>query len=114
MVCREGSDGPAEGSAGAVAARGEEGGQAADVDTSAADRRDTVADPSGHAVGGRSRAVRPVGPGLRPVPPVAARRHLGANPGAPSGPGRRAGSDHLGRERGLDGLPCPPARGRRA
>ncbi|MFB6879061.1 transposase [Streptomyces sp. NPDC056323] len=45
---------------------------------------------------------------------VAARRHLEADPGGTAGPGRRAGSDHVGCERGFDGLPCPPARRRRA
>lgn len=46
-------------SAGAVAADRQGVGTAADVDASAVDQRDTVADPGGCTVAGRARAVRP-------------------------------------------------------
>ncbi|MEU1888644.1 IS5 family transposase [Micromonospora rifamycinica] len=61
------------------------------------------------ARGGTCR--RSTGPGRR-VPPLAARWHLAAGPDRVAGPRRRGRQDHLGRVRGLDQRPRPPARGR--
>lgn len=56
------------------------------------------------------RTLRTLGPGPRPVPPLAARWHLGPARHPTPGPGRRPRLDHLGRERRLHGLQGPPAR----
>jgi transposase len=50
--------------------------------------------------------------GLWAVPPLAAQRHLDADPDQPANPGRCGRADHLGRVRGLHGRAGPPARGR--
>ncbi|WP_419096089.1 transposase [Streptomyces sp. B6(2022)] len=57
----------------------------------------------------RACRVRAVGPGLRPVPPMAAGRHLvpGSRP-APV-PGRCGRRDRLGPESRLHGVSCPSA-----
>jgi hypothetical protein len=67
------------GAAGAVVAAGQESGPSADGDAAAVDRRHTVADQGRCAVARRAGAVRAVGPGLRPVPALAVRRHLEAD-----------------------------------
>ncbi len=102
----------AMGSAGAVVAEGDEGGSAARLASPAADRRHTVPGPNWCAVAGRARRVRAVGPGLRPVPSVAAERHLAPDHHPAPVPGRREGGDHVGPKCRLHGLPRPPACGR--
>lgn len=100
------------GPVGAVVAEGKEVRAAADMAEAAAEQRHTVADPDRDPVAGRPRAVRAVGPGLRPVPALATGRHLEAHHHRAAVPGRREGVDHLGCQRRLDGVPCPPARRR--
>jgi transposase len=51
---------------------------------------------------------------LRPVPPLATRRHLAPHPDRPAGPGRPRRADHLDRQRRLHDRAGPPARRRRA
>jgi len=104
------SDGCAVGGAGAAVAEGQEAGPAGDMDPATTDRRHTVADPNRDAVAGCSGAVRALGPGVRPVPPLAARRYLAADLYRAAGPGRRPGPDHLGPQRRLHHRPGPPAR----
>src|SRR5207248_3349699 len=60
-----------------------------------------------------SGSVRPLADRLRPVAALAARRHVEANPGPTTSPGRRAGVDYLGRVGGLHRGPGAPARGGR-
>ena len=72
-----------------------------------------MADSGGFAVAGRAPAVRALADRLRPVPPLAARRHLGQGSDRVAGPGGRGRVDYLGRQRGLHHRPSPPARGRR-
>ncbi|MEU9289988.1 transposase [Streptomyces sp. NPDC048275] len=52
-----------------------------------------------------------MGDGLRPVPALATGRHLASHLRATAGPGRRRGTDYLGRLGGLDHRPHPPACG---
>ncbi|WP_413754888.1 transposase [Streptomyces sp. MMBL 11-3] len=54
----------------------------------------------------------PWGRGLRPVPPMAAQRHLAPDTHLAAVPGRRGRCGHMGPERRLHGLPCPWACGR--
>ena len=84
--------------------------EAAEVDEAAAHRRDPVAGPGRGAMAGRPAGVRTVAVGLRPVPPLAARRHLGLHHRGAAGPGRRGRARDLGRFRGLGHCPGPPAR----
>lgn len=53
-----------------------------------------------------------MGPGVRPLPSLAARRHLAAHFHPAPGPGRCKGPDHLGSQHRLHCLPGPPARRR--
>ena len=73
-----------------------------------------MAGPGRLAVAGRAGAVRALADRVRPVPALAARWDLGADPDRVAGPGGRGRADHLGRQRGLHHRPSPPARGRRA
>lgn len=104
-----GSDGCAVGPAGAVAAQGQKAGSAYDVDSAAADRRHTVADPNRDTMAGRPGLVWALGPGVRPLPPMAAERHLETDLHPVAGSGRRGEADRLGHQCRLDGLPGPPA-----
>lgn len=106
------SHGRAVGNAGAVVAEGDEGGAAARLASAAADRRHTVPGPDRCSVAGRARRVRAVRPGLRPVPKVAAGRHLAPHPRPVPGPDRRERRDHAGPERRFHGVPRPSACGR--
>ena len=72
----------------------------------------SVAGPGGGAVAGRPAGVRAVAVGLRTVPPLAARRHLGPHHRGAAGPGRRGRPRDLGRFRGLGNRPGAPARRR--
>jgi transposase len=63
-------------------------------------------------VAGCPGTVWSVGPGLRSFPTLAARRDLGLDPYPAPGRRGREGPDHLGRERGLDGVPGASARRR--
>jgi hypothetical protein len=100
----------AVGGAGTVAAAGEEGGSAAEVDQTSTHRRHPVADPCRDTMAGRAGPLWPVADGVRPVPPVATQRNLAHNPGPAPGFGRRGRPDHLGRVGGLHHRPGPPAR----
>lgn len=108
------SDGRTVDVPGAVVASRQEAGSAADMDPAAADRRHTVADPDWDAVAGCAGAVRDLGPGVRPVPPLAAGRQLEAHLHRATGPGRCEAADHLGPQRRLHRVPVPPARRRSA
>ena len=92
----------------------QEAGTSAEVDETAAHRRDPVAGAGRRAVAGRAGMLRAVADGLWAVPPLAARRHLAADPDRVAGPRRRGRADHLGRQRGLHDRPGAPARGRGA
>jgi transposase len=63
-------------------------------------------------VAGCPAGLRALAHGLRVVPALAARRHLGGRPFRLAGPRRCGRADHLGRERGLHRRPGPSARGR--
>ena len=84
----------------------------AEVDETAAHRRDPVAGPGRCALAGRAARLRAVADGVWPVPALAARWDLAADPDRPAGPGGCGRADHLGRVRGLHGRPGAPARGR--
>lgn len=101
------------GGAGASSPPGGEDGTAARLAPAPTDRRHTVPGPDRCSVAGCPRRVRPVGPGLRPTPPMAAERHLASDPHQAPVPGRCEGRDHVGPERRLHGLPCPSACGRK-
>jgi len=75
------------GSAETAVAQGQEARQAADMAPAAADRRHTVPGPHRHPPTGRSQGACALGPGVRPVPPLAAKRHLAADRHPTSGPG---------------------------
>src|SRR5512133_1285946 len=75
-----GPDGRAVGGAVAAAAARQEAGAPADLDETAAHRRDPVADPGRRAVAGRAAGLRAVADGLWPVPPLAAERDLAEDP----------------------------------
>jgi transposase len=100
------------GRAGAAVAEGQKALPATDMDPAAADRRHTVPGSYRHPVAGHARRVRAVGPGVRPVPPVAAGWHLASDLHRAAGPGRRERADHLGYQHRLHGVPGPPARRR--
>ena len=80
------------GCAGPVASRAGYG-STAEMDETAAHRRDPVADQGWRAVARCAGAVRGVADDLRTVPAVAARRDLGADPGQIAGP-RGCGRAH--------------------
>ena len=63
---------------------------------------------------GRAATVRALADRVWPVPALAARWDLDADPDRTAGPRGRGRADHLGRQRGLHHRPSPPARGRRA
>ena len=107
-----GPDGRAVGGAGAAAAARQEARPPAGTDETAAHRRDPVADPDRCAVARRATGLRAVADGLRPVPALAAGRHLAEDPDRPAGPRRRGRADHLGRVGGLHRGAGAPARGR--
>jgi transposase len=71
-----------------------------------------VAHPGGLAVAGCAGAVRTLADGVRPVPALATRRNLGADPDQAAGARRRGRADHLGCQRGLHHRPGAPTRGR--
>lgn len=98
------------GGAGTAVARGEEAGAAADMDAAAVDRRHPVPGAYRHPLAGPARRVRSVGAGVRPVPPLAAGRHLAADLHCAADPSRCQPPDHLGHQRGLHGVPGAPAR----
>ena len=108
------SDQRAVGKAGTAAAQKQEARTSTTMNQAAAHRRDPLADPHRGAVAGRAPTVRAVADRLRAVPPLAARRHLEADPHPVAGRGGREGADHLGRQRGLHHRPRPPARRGRA
>lgn len=58
--------------------------------------------------------VRPLGPGVRLVPPLAAGRDLAEHPYRTAGPVGRQGTHNLGHQRRLHRVPGPPARRRGA
>jgi transposase len=74
----------------------------------------SVAGQGGLVVAGRAPAVRALAGDLRPVSPLAAQRHLGADPDWVAGPRGRSRIDHLGCQRGLHHRLGAPARGRNA
>ena len=94
--------------------RAAEAGAPAEVDETAAHRRDPVAGPDRCAVAGRAVGLRALADGVRPVPALAAGRDLAADPDRVAGPGGRGRADHLGRVRGFHGRAGAPARGRGA
>jgi transposase len=109
-----GPDGRAVGGAGAAAAPRPEARPAADMDKTAAHRRDPVAGPDRLAVAGCAAGLRALADGVRVVPTLAARWDLAADPHVVAGPGGRGRADHLGRVRGFHDRAGAPARGRGA
>lgn len=81
----------------------------AEVDETAAHRRDSVADPGRCAVAGRAGVLRVLVGGVRVVPPLAARRDVGADPDCVAGGRGRGRAHHLGRVRGFVDRPRAPA-----
>lgn len=71
-----------------------------------------MADPDWCPLAGRARAIRALGPGLGPLPSLAALWHLGPDRHPAAGPGGREGLDYLGGECRLHRLPGSPARRR--
>lgn len=83
MVTRHGagkSHGRAVGGAGAAVAEGHQGGEAARLASTPVDRRHTVPGPNRCSMAGYPGRIRTVEPGLRPIPPAAAGRHLAPDP----------------------------------
>src|SRR6266542_3923080 len=82
-----GPDRRAVGGAAAAAAQGQEVRPTAEVEQAAVDRRDPVAGPGGLALVGRAPTVRTLADRVRPVPPVAARWDVDADPDRAAGVG---------------------------
>jgi hypothetical protein len=82
------------------------------VGQAAADRRDPLADPGRRPVAGHPAVLWPVAVGVRPVPPLAARRHVAEDRHGAAGPGRRGRARDLGRLRRFGHRAGAPARGR--
>jgi hypothetical protein len=68
------------GDPGTPAPQGHHAGPPADVDQTAAHRRNPGADPGWRPLAGRAHLLRAVADRLRPVPPLATRRHLASDP----------------------------------
>lgn len=81
------SDRRAMGGAGVAVAEGQQARTAVNVGQAAADQRHTVPGPHRDSVAGPARRVRAVGPSVRPVPPLAAGRHLASDFHRTPGPG---------------------------
>jgi hypothetical protein len=86
---------------------------AAEMDQTSAHRRDPLADPDRRTLARRAGRVSALASHLRPVPPLAARRHLGHHPRRPSNRGGGPGPHRVRRQHRLDDQPRLPAHPRR-
>jgi hypothetical protein len=100
----------AVGGAGTAAAHGQEARPSAEVDQTPTHRRGQVADPGRFALARRAGVLWAMADGLRPVPPLATRRHLATHPGGVADPRRCGRPDHLGCQRRYDDRQSAPAR----